>query len=352
MVWFLWYNFLKNICMQQSVVVTSFNFCYSIALLLTRLGKARGGNHTTLERESSVKKTNSSLATNDAPEHAGSSPSCVVQGKTLCFLHTSFSRARSPAGINQLPNTVVTHLCQLTPAESLVGGPYFPEHTATFLKCVGSLKLCCVPSSIPPGSKARCQQSVRKMHVSFKSMTVKGKANLPHTSSISRCHTKAPHCPMEGEGLLDTSHSLGEMFPPAQQSRRDPLLSGQSQCTIFYTTIFVVGLNGLVSGTSAGSKTPFVGVYTTQLVSCCRLLKPQPGTASQVWLRAEKKKPNPDCFKLISIMLSVTMLGIPCAKPKNLWHPPACLLASPNPIFDWGARVNAWLWQDLSTHHL
>lgn len=153
--------------MQQSVVVTSFKFCYSIALLPTRLGKARGGNHITLERESGVKKTNSSLATNDGPEHAGSSPSCVVQGKTLCFLHSSFSRARSPAGINQLPSAAVTGLCQLTPAESLVGGPYFPKCTATLLTCVRSLKLCCVPSPIPPGSKARCQRSVRKMHVSF-----------------------------------------------------------------------------------------------------------------------------------------------------------------------------------------
>lgn len=185
-----------------------------------------------------------------------------------------------------------------------------------------------------------------------KSMTVKGKAKLPRTSSLSRCHTKAPHCPMEGEGLLDTSHSLGEVFPPAQRSRRDPSLSGQSQCTLFYATIFVVGSNGLVSGTSAGSKTPFVGVYTTQLVSCCRLLKPQPGTASQVWLRAEKKPPKPDCLKLISVMLSVTHVRYTLCKTQEPWHPPACLLASPNPIFDWGARENAWLWQDLSTRHL
>lgn len=83
------------------------------------------------------------------------------------------------------------------------------------------------------------------------------------------------------------------MFPPAQRSGTVPSLSGQSQRTIFYATIFVVGSNGLVSGTSAGSKTPFVGVHTTQLASRCRLLKPQPGTAFQVWLRTEKKiKPS------------------------------------------------------------
>lgn len=74
----------------------------------------------------------------------------------------------------------------------------------------------------------------------------------------------------------------------------------------------MVGSNGLVYGTSAGNKTPFVGVYTTQLASRCRLLKPQRGTAFHVWLRAEnKKKKNKThttaCFKLISVMPSITM---------------------------------------------
>lgn len=106
----------------------------------------------------------------------------------------------------------------------------------------------------------------------------------------------APCCPTDWR-LLDTSHISSGMFPTTQRSGTVPSLSSQSQHTIFYATIFVVGSNGLVSGTSAGSKTPFVGIYTTQLASYCRLLKPQPGTALQVWLRAElKKTPKPTEF--------------------------------------------------------
>ena len=67
-----------------------FKFCNDgTALLPAKLGKATGGKRMTLKRESIIKKTNSSLNTNDTPERAGSSPSCVVQCKTFCFLHTS-----------------------------------------------------------------------------------------------------------------------------------------------------------------------------------------------------------------------------------------------------------------------
>lgn len=112
---------------------------------------------------------------------------------------------------------------------------------------------------------------------------------------------------MVGADLLDTSHSPGGMLPRVQQSGTVPSLSGQSQHTTFYATIFVVGSNGLVYGTSAGNKTPFVGVHTTQLASRCRLLKPQPGTAFHVWLRAENKKPkssdiSPHTFSLPQIL--------------------------------------------------
>lgn len=60
--------------MQQSVVVTSFEFCNNIALRPARLGKAMGGKHMKLERENGIKKTNISLETNDPPECAGCSP--------------------------------------------------------------------------------------------------------------------------------------------------------------------------------------------------------------------------------------------------------------------------------------
>lgn len=73
--------------MQWSVVVTSFSFCHGTVLLPARLGKATGGKSMTWKRESDVKKTNSSVNNNNAPEHAGSSPSHVMPCKTLCFLH-------------------------------------------------------------------------------------------------------------------------------------------------------------------------------------------------------------------------------------------------------------------------
>lgn len=201
-----------------------------------------------------------------------------------------FSGSRSPAGVNWLPRAAVTSLCQLTPAEGLAVGSYFPEGTVTLPKCALSPAVFPLPSLM--AAKLDASSWLGKRVSVFKSTTVKGKGRLPHISSLSRSRTEAPRCPMEGEGLLDTSHSPSGMFPPAQWSGTVPSLSGQSQHTIFYATIFVVGSNGLVSGTSAGSKTPFVGVYTTPLASCCRLLKPQPGTAFQVWLRAEKKKTN------------------------------------------------------------
>lgn len=185
----------------------------------------------------------------------------------------------------------------------------------------------------------------------FKSTTVKGKGKPPHISSLSHSHREAPRCPMAWEDLLDTSRSPGGMLPPIQQSGTVPSLSGQSQHTILYATIFVVGSNGLVYGTSAGNKTPFVGVYTTQLASRCRLLKPQRGTAFHVWLRAENKKKTKHTQQLASHWYQ-SCPALPCAKTKKLWHLPAHLLASPNPILEWGARMNVWLWQYPTICHL
>lgn len=62
-------------------------------------------------------------------------------------------------------------------------------------------------------------------------------------------------------------------------------------------------------------------LYTAQPASHCWLLKPQLCTASQVLLTAEQSN-KPACFKLLSVMLSVTVSGIPLQIPKtcNIHH--------------------------------
>lgn len=62
-------------------------------------------------------------------------------------------------------------------------------------------------------------------------------------------------------------------------------------------------------------------LYTAQPALHFWSLKPQLWTASLVLLTADKNN-KPACFKLLSIMLSVTASGTPCAKTKNLQHPP------------------------------
>lgn len=200
------------------------------------------------------------------------------------LLPSCSSGARTPAGVNWLPSTASCHQLRVW---LLVLIFLMTEQQSPNVSEALSPTVFPLPSLL--AAKLGNSSRLGKRMPIFKSTTVKVKGKLPHILSFSCSCTEAPHCPMEGEGLLDISHSPSGMFLPDQRSGTVPSLSGRSQCTIFYATIFVVGSNGLVSGTSAGSKTPFVGVYTTQLASRCRLLKPQPGTAFQVWLRAEKK---------------------------------------------------------------
>lgn len=62
----------------------------------------------------------------------------------------------------------------------------------------------------------------------------------------------------------------------------------------------------------------------------------------------DRKKYSPACFKKISIIPCVTMLGASWVKIKNWQHSPMCHSASPNPTFECEVRVNLWSWQDLA----
>lgn len=139
------------------------------------------------------------------------------------------------------------------------------------------------------------------------------KGKLPHISSLSHSHTEEPRHPMQKEGLLDRSHSPSGIFQSTQwRGTVRPMHKHFTQLFLWWDLVAWY-LRHLLE-----TKHP---LYTAQPASRWWLLKPQLWTASQILLRAQKTN-KPACFKLVSIMLSVTMSGTPFAKTKNLQHPP------------------------------
>lgn len=72
-------------------------------------------------------------------------------------------------------------------------------------------------------------------------------SSLPHSHTEEPCHT------MKEEATTQVGY-----FNPLSEGEQSHCSQARANAQTFYTTIFVVGSNGLVSETSAENQTPFV----------------------------------------------------------------------------------------------